>query len=69
MDCANDYFLMMTYTYKGKHYQILSFGEMKNPQTRDWEKCVVYIQLENRNTYVRNKEEFFNKFKEYHEQN
>ena len=57
----------MIYTYKGKHYQVLSFGEMKNPQTRDWEKCVVYIQLENRNTYVRNREEFFNKFKESNE--
>ena len=55
---------MMTYTYKGKHYQILSFGEMKNPQTRVWEECVIYIQLENRNTYVRDKEEFFEKFKE-----
>lgn len=60
---------MMTYTYKGKHYQILSYGEMKNPHTRDWEKCVVYIQLENRNTYVRNREEFFNKFKEENGQN
>ena len=58
----------MTYTYKGKHYQVLSFGEMKNPQTRVWEECVVYIQLENRNTYVRNKEEFFEKFKEVNEQ-
>lgn len=54
----------MTYTYKGKYYQIISYGEMKNPHTRNWEKCVIYIQLENRNTYVRNKEEFFNKFKE-----
>ena len=64
MDCANDYFLMMTYTYKGKHYQFLIYGEMKNPYTRNWEECVVYIQLENRNTYVRNREEFFEKFKE-----
>lgn len=57
----------MVYTYKGKHYQILGYGEMKNPHTRDWEKCVVYIQLENRITYVRNREEFFNKFKEENE--
>ena len=67
MDCANDYFLMMTYAYKGKHYQIINYGEMKNPQTRVWEECVIYIQLENRNTYVRNREEFFNKFKESNE--
>ena len=67
MDCANDYFLMI-YKYKGKHYQVLSFGEMKNPHTRLWEDCVIYIQLENRKTYVRNKEEFFEKFKEGNEQ-
>ena len=59
----------MIYKYKGKHYQVLSFGEMKNPYTRNWEDCVIYIQLENRKTYVRNKEEFFNKFEEsIHEQ-
>ena len=58
---------MMTYAYKGKHYQIINYGEMKNPQTRVWEECVIYIQLENRNTYVRNREEFFNKFKEENE--
>ena len=68
MGCTNDCFLIMTYTYKGKHYQVLSFGEMKNPHTRLWEDCVIYIQLENRKTYVRNKEEFFEKFKEGNEQ-
>lgn len=55
---------MMIYTYKGKQYQVLIYGEMKNPYTRNWEECIVYIQLENRKTYVRNKEEFFEKFKE-----
>lgn len=67
MDYTNDYFIVI-YKYKGKHYQVLSFGEMKNPHTRLWEDCVIYIQLENRKTYVRNKEEFFEKFKEGNEQ-
>ena len=59
---------MMIYTYKGKHYQVLIYGEMKNPYTRLLEDCVIYIQLENRKTYARNKEEFFEKFKEGNEQ-
>lgn len=67
MDSTNGYFIVI-YKYKGKHYQVLSFGEMKNPHTRLWEDCVIYIQLENRKTYVRNREEFFEKFKESNEQ-
>ena len=67
MDYTNDYFIVI-YKYKGKHYQVLSFGEMKNPHTRLWEDCIIYIQLENRKTYVRNKEEFFEYFKEVNEQ-
>ena len=41
---------------------------MKNPHTRLCEDCIIYVQLENRKTYVRNKEEFFEKFKEGNEQ-
>ena len=67
MDYTNDYFIVI-YEFKNRSYQFLSFGEMKNPHTRLWEDCVIYIQLENRKTYVRNKEEFFEKFKEGNEQ-
>ena len=67
MDYTNDYFIVI-YGFKNRHYQVLSFGEMKNPHTRLWEDCVIYIQLENRKTYVRNKGEFFEKFKESNEQ-
>ena len=67
MDYTNDYFIVI-YGFKNRRYQFLSFGEMKNPHTRLWEDCVIYIQLENRKTYVRNKEEFFEKFKEGNEQ-
>ena len=58
----------MIYRFKDRSYQVVSYGEMKNPYTRLWEDCVIYIQLENRKTYVRNKEEFFEKFKEGNEQ-
>ena len=54
----------MIYKFKDRSYQVVGYWEMKNPHTRLWEDCVVYIQLENRNTYVRNREEFFEKFKE-----
>ena len=68
MGCTNDYFLVI-YKFKDRSYQVVSYGEMKNPHTRLWEDCVIYVQLENRKTYVRNKEEFFEKFKEnIHEQ-
>ena len=68
MDCTNDYFIVI-YKFKDRSYLVISYGEMKNPHTRLWEDCVIYIQLENRKTYVRNKEEFFNKFEESNEQN
>ena len=58
----------MIYKFKDRSYQVLGYGEMKNPRTRLWEDCIIYIQLENRKTYVRNKEEFFEKFKESNEQ-
>ena len=54
----------MIYEFKNRSYQVIGYGEMKNSHTRLWEDCVIYIQLENRKTYVRNKEEFFEKFKE-----
>ena len=63
MDSTNGYFIVI-YEFKNRHYQVLSYGEMKNPHTRLWEDCVIYVQLENRKTYVRNREEFFEKFKE-----
>ena len=63
MGCTNDYFIVI-YKFKDRSYQVLGYGEMKNPHTRLWEDCVIYVQLENRKTYVRNREEFFEKFKE-----
>ena len=51
------------YTYKDKLYYIESTCELKNPQTRNWEKAVVYISLENSNRYVRSEEEFNERFK------
>jgi len=53
----------MVYQYKSKRYYIIEEAEMKNPQTREWEECIVYLSLENGKKYVRNKEEFYKLFK------
>ena len=51
------------YTYKEKLYYIESNCELKNPQTREWQKATVYISLETSNRYVRLTEEFNRLFK------
>jgi hypothetical protein len=53
----------MKYTYKSKDYYIVEEAEMKNPQTREWEECIIYISLESGRRYVRNKVEFYKLFK------
>jgi hypothetical protein len=53
------------YTYKGKNYEIFNEGKMKNPQTREWVDCIIYMPRERDTTlYVREKSEFLNRFKE-----
>jgi hypothetical protein len=52
------------YEYKGKRYHIKLFAQMKNPQTREWEDCICYVQEETDMTFVREKLEFLNLFKE-----
>jgi|688.fasta_scaffold2766162_2 hypothetical protein len=53
----------MEYEYKTKRYYKSGEAEMKNPHTRKWEKCVIYVSVENDIVYIRNKEEFDLKFK------
>lgn len=64
--------------YEGtkNHYKVLQEDAiMKNPETREWEKCVIYqdykrstpggyveIPPENRKIFVREKKDFLNKF-------
>lgn len=52
------------YKYKGKKYLIENEAEMKNPETREWQSCTIYIQLETGLRFVRKTEEFRKLFKE-----
>jgi len=59
------------------HYEILNEALMKNPETRKWQDCVIYQQyenfddkaevwypvIENALIFVREKTDFWNKFK------
>ena len=58
-----DEYIHSRYTYKNKLYYIESNCELKNPQTREWQKATVYISVENSNRYVRLTEEFDRLFK------
>jgi len=50
-----------------KKYKILAESKMKNPQTREWQDCVIYQQSNGEvepMTFVREKQEFLEKFSE-----
>ena len=51
------------YIYKDKEYYFESCGEMKNPITRIWRGCVIYVQIETGLRFVREQKEFFDLFK------
>jgi len=51
------------YTYKGNHYIVEHVAEMKDPDSREWIPCVIYVQVENKERYVREAEEFCKLFK------
>jgi len=56
---------MKTYTFKktGNQYEVLEeSAEMKNPITRNWEKCVIYKSLDSGKIYVREETDFREKF-------
>jgi len=55
----------MTYIYKQKQYEILDKElELKNPETREWHKAVLYRQIETGLWFCRDKNEFFKLFRE-----
>lgn len=50
------------YSHDGK-YQIVSIeARMKNPTTREWLDCVIYADIDTDVVYVREKQDFFDKF-------
>lgn len=54
------------YKYKDKHYIIRKqyYKALKHPTTREWVDFVEYKQIENKQTYYREAEEFFDLFEE-----
>lgn len=54
------------YVYKSNIYRIVRETRFKNPQTREWLDAVVYTRAdkENGEWFVREKTEFFDRFKE-----
>lgn len=53
------------YSYKGNEYAVLGAGRMKNPETGEWQACMIYRDAEGRgslHTYIREMEDFHSKF-------
>lgn len=50
------------YTYKNNEYIVLETGIMKNPYSRKWEDCVMYRKVNFLDTYVRQTQEFLDRF-------
>jgi hypothetical protein len=52
------------YEYKGNQYTLKGIAEMKNPETRKWQRCHIYKSVDSGIEYVRESEEFLKLFKE-----
>lgn len=51
------------YEYKGNQYKVIHRAKLKNPQTGEWNNCVVYSPVSSSDVYVRMEWEFIQKFK------
>lgn len=51
------------YLHDGR-YRIVNEARMKNPETREWMDCIIYSNVDNGAIYVREKDDFFEKFVE-----
>lgn len=51
------------YSHDGR-YRIVNEARMKNPETREWMDCIIYSNVDNGSLYVREKDNFFEKFVE-----
>lgn len=51
------------YIYKNNIYKVKQYGLMKNPITREWKKCVIYHRICDKELYVREFDDFIEKFK------
>lgn len=51
------------YSHDGR-YRIVNEARMKNPETREWMDCIIYSSVDKGSLYVREKDDFFEKFVE-----
>jgi hypothetical protein len=49
------------YSHDGR-YRIANEARMKNPETREWMDYIIYSNVDNGSLYVREKDDFFEKF-------
>jgi hypothetical protein len=54
------------YKYKGNEYEVFKQVKMKNPETREWDDAIIYMDRKG-DLYVRERNDFLNKFKEVEE--
>lgn len=50
------------YSHDGKYQIVCCDAKMKNPTTREWLDCVIYANIDTDDIYVREKQDFFDKF-------
>ena len=43
-------------------YRVVNKARMKHPETREWMDCVIYSDIDNGSIYVREMNDFFDKF-------
>ncbi len=53
---------LFVFNRTGDKYLVLEEGELKDPTTRSWLKCVIYKSVKTGNVYSREKEDFLKKF-------
>lgn len=51
------------YTYKDQKYVVVREVLVKNQITRRWEEAVMYVTGSSNNVFVREKQDFYTKFK------
>lgn len=56
---------MNIYQYEGVFYTKLGEGRMKHPVTREWVPAVIYTQTGQNEVFIREKTEFYERFKPY----
>lgn len=50
------------YIYKGNKYEVIRACKVKDPATQDWYAAIIYWNPNTQQTYVREINDFYNKF-------